>query len=81
MQCCVLGVAAFIEHSQIGFVAEDDAHESVRLMVLSEVCAKTALSVLNWLHGCRSSESVSLYATRNNTLTLPAVAKLFPTLT
>lgn len=50
----VLGVAAFIEDAELGLVAGDNAHESVCFVVLSEVGTKTALSVLNWLHGCRS---------------------------
>jgi hypothetical protein len=50
MKACVLGMPALVQEGLIRLFAGEDAHKHVTFMVLSEMAADTALSIVNRSH-------------------------------
>lgn len=51
MKGCVLGVAALVEHAEVGLLGRHDADEGlVAVVALTEVSTKTALTCMDRLH-------------------------------
>lgn len=67
VQVGVLRMTAFVNNLQVSLVARANADEDICLMVLSEVRAQTALSVVNRFHLC-SSLVIIMERVRNRSL-------------
>lgn len=50
VQIRVLRMAAFVDYLQVRQMTGHDAHECIGFVMLTEVCTKTALTVLNRFH-------------------------------